>query len=183
MERRPAGRKIMKKLWKGRKTLRENLQRRLPQLTRDYYAAGRTALTPGTSWDDMHQFRLASKRFRYTLELFRPAYGPGLEAKIEAIKKIQTYLGDINDCIVTSAMLEKFPATEDIRGKLSAKADDLTTRLRVFWVKRFDAPGQEEMWVRYLTTYVCRRRPAIRKRKVEEAPAAATPESAETAAT
>ena len=50
----------------------------------------------------MHKFRLRTKRFRYTLEMFKDLYGPGMLKRIESLKQVQTYLGDINDCIVTS---------------------------------------------------------------------------------
>ena len=67
------------KLWKRKQTLRDNLQQRLPALAVDYFEAGRAGLAEGTAWSDMHQFRLATKRFRYTLEIFESAYGPGLQ--------------------------------------------------------------------------------------------------------
>ena len=63
----------MKKLWKDSLTLRENLQRRMPKLARQYFDEGREALAPGTDWTEMHQFRLQTKRFRYTLEIFQGA--------------------------------------------------------------------------------------------------------------
>jgi CHAD domain-containing protein len=158
----------MKNLWKDNMTLRRNLQRRFPKIVREYFAAGRAALEPGKTWTEMHQFRLESKRFRYTLELFRPAYGPGLERQIEAVKKVQTFLGDINDCVVTSGMLEAIPESEPVRAKLAEKADQKTQRLRKYWVEEFDAAQAEERWIQYLRTYVCRRRPARRAKAPAE---------------
>jgi CHAD domain-containing protein len=152
----------MKKLWKNSKSLKENLQKRLPKLAADYFSAGRVAMAPGTSWHDMHQFRLATKRFRYTLETFRVAYGPGIALRIDALKQIQTYLGDINDYIVTSGMLESMPDTAELRAKLSEKADGKTRKLHSYWLREFDAVGQQDRWVRYLRCYPCRRRPLAR---------------------
>lgn len=144
----------MKKLWKPKKTLQQNLHRKLPAMAASYFEAGREAMAPETTWETMHQFRLATKRFRYTLETFREAYGPGLEARIEALRQIQTFLGDINDCIVTSAMVED----DKVRSALSSKAEAKTRKLRSFWAKVFDAPGECDRWTGYLGRYACRRR-------------------------
>lgn len=166
----------MKKLWKDTLNFKQNLQRRLPKMAAKYFAAGRGAMSPGTSWNDMHQFRLQTKRFRYTLETFRPAYGPGLERRIEALKRVQTFLGDINDCIVTGNLLADIEGAGELRARLAERADAKTKKLRSFWMREFDAPGQEAAWLRYLRGYVCRRPPAPRRRltspvdAAEEAP-------------
>lgn len=153
---------IVKKLWKNRKTLRENLQQRLPKMAARYFDEGRTAMKTGTTWDDMHQFRLATKRFRYTLELFRSEYGPGLERRLEDLKHVQTFLGDINDCVVTAAMLQNVPETEAVRAKLESVMASKTKKMRRHWASTFDASGAEQSWTRYLSMYACRsvRRPA-----------------------
>src|SRR4051794_27248221 len=136
--------------------LREHLRRQMPKLARRYFREGREALTPGATWGEMHAFRLRTKRYRYTLETFRDLYGPGIETRIESLRKIQGYLGDINDCIVTSAMLEPIAGTEEIRTGLAAKAADKTAKLREYWQQTFDRPGAEGVWTRYLVTYACR---------------------------
>jgi CHAD domain-containing protein len=121
-----------------------------------YFEEGRTALSPGVEWEDMHRFRLRTKRFRYTLEMFREAYGPALEGRIEALKKVQTFLGDINDAIVTSAMLEQVAGTEELRAELLKKADAKTAKVHEYWATSFDGPGAERRWILYLTNYACR---------------------------
>jgi CHAD domain-containing protein len=136
--------------------LREHLRRQLPKVTRRYFKEGREALAPGATWEAMHAFRLRTKRYRYTLETFRDFYGPGIEKRIEALRKIQTYLGDINDCIVTTTMLESIPGTEDTRAKLAERAAEKTAKLREYWAENFDKPGGELLWTRYLVTYACR---------------------------
>ncbi len=148
-----------KKLWKGKQTVRDNLRRRMPRLVRDYFEAGDQALAAGRSWDEMHRFRLLTKRFRYTMELFRPAYGRSLESKIELLKQVQTMLGDINDAVVTSAMLESIPRTDRLRIRLGVKADRLTHQLRALWTARFADPARRDAWTRYLVQYACRTRP------------------------
>ncbi|HYP09728.1 MAG TPA: CHAD domain-containing protein [Bryobacteraceae bacterium] len=146
----------MKRLWKDSLNLRDNLRRRMPKIVAEYFADGRKSLAPATPWDEMHAFRLRSKRFRYTLETFRDVYGPAMDARIEALKKIQTYLGDINDLIVTSAILAKLPGTEEIRAELERKADEKTAKVQEHWATVFDAPGEERRWTMYLVNYACR---------------------------
>jgi len=146
----------MKRLWRETLNLQGNLQRRMPKLARRYFEEGREALTPGTSWEDMHTFRLRTKRFRYTLETFRELYGPAIESRIESLRKVQTYLGDINDCIVTSELIEGHPDAARVQEKLAGKADTLTKKLRAYWSETFDAPGAEQRFTRYLVTYACR---------------------------
>jgi CHAD domain-containing protein len=162
------------KHWKPKGTLRDNLKRRLPLLAEEYFTAGRTALAEDSTWEQMHRFRLLTKRFRYTLEIFQAAYGPGLATRIETLRSIQTQLGDINDCIVTSAMLESVAGSDRMREKLGGKAEKRTEKLRSFWMKRFDAPGQQEGWIRYLSTYACRRKPLPRTRRLPAPPAEVT---------
>jgi CHAD domain-containing protein len=145
----------MKKPWKDTLPLRDNLRRKMPKLAREFFAEGRTALADGTSWDLMHQFRLRAKRFRYTLEMFRPAYGRGLETRIDAVRKIQTLLGDINDCIVTTELLGNSAAVQKAQARLKRTADSKLEKLREFWAGSFDAEGQEQRWMNYLTRYVC----------------------------
>ena len=146
----------MKALWKDSLTLRENLQRRMPKLARRYFDEGDRALAEGTDWEQMHQFRLQTKRFRYTLETFRELYGPGMEKRIDSLKKVQTYLGDVNDCIVTANLLKSSKASEDVRAKLEDKAAKLTEKLREYWAETFTVGRPRTLWTQYLVNYACR---------------------------
>lgn len=147
---------MKKKLWKRSLPIRDNLRRRLPAMALEYFDAGRVALAPGKTWDEMHQFRRATKRFRYMLEIFRPAYGPALDIRIARLRDIQTLLGDINDCVVTSALIGANASSEDMQEKLNARAVAKKKKLQHYWTSRFDAPGERERWARYLLSYACR---------------------------
>jgi CHAD domain-containing protein len=166
---------MKKKLWKRSRTVRDNLRKRLPKMAAEYFAAGRLALAPGKTWEEMHQFRLATKRFRYMLEIFRPAYGPALDSRIQSLRNLQTLLGDINDCVVTSGMMESIPATGDLKDKLAMRAEVKTRKLRAYWDTRFDAPGQQVRWTRYLLGWACRIAPP-RRPKTRPAAAVSAPE-------
>jgi CHAD domain-containing protein len=59
-----------------------------------------------------HAMRIAAKRLRYTLEIARPVYPGRLDEPVEAIKKVQSLLGDIHDCDVWADHLDAFAADE-----------------------------------------------------------------------
>ncbi len=53
-----------------------------------------------------HEFRIAAKKFRYTLEIYAPALGTQFEVALEVVREMQSYLGEIHDCDVWDAELE-----------------------------------------------------------------------------
>src|SRR5262249_5894171 len=69
----------------------------LPRMAVKYFKAGREAANGNPSPKELHRFRIATKRFRYSLELFRPIYGPSLERQLDALRKIQNVLGKLSD--------------------------------------------------------------------------------------
>ena len=50
-----------------------------------------------------HAMRIAAKRLRYTMEICRPMYPGRLDEPVEAVKRVQTLLGEIHDCDVSVA--------------------------------------------------------------------------------
>ena len=142
----------------------ENARRALPRLTREFFAQGRAATTPAASPAELHAFRLAAKHFRYTLELFLPMYGPRLAERVDQVRKIQSLLGDRQDCVVLGERLKKKdgPAASLYATieKLSADGRAIEERFRRHWHAAFDAPGEEAAWIRYLS----RRPPDPRRR-------------------
>jgi CHAD domain-containing protein len=59
-----------------------------------------------------HAMRIAAKRLRYALEISRPMCPGRLDESVDAVKKLQTLLGDLHDCDVWLAHLEEFAAAE-----------------------------------------------------------------------
>jgi hypothetical protein len=49
---------------------------------------------------ELHDLRIAAKRLRYTLELFRFAFPSGINALIDEVKQIQEHIGDMHDADV-----------------------------------------------------------------------------------
>lgn len=91
--------------WNDEAPVEEAVRKVLPRIAAKWFRAGEAAMNTGMSWEDMHDFRLLTKRFRYTLEIFRPCFGSSLEERIGLIRTLQTYLGEVNDCVTTEALL------------------------------------------------------------------------------
>jgi CHAD domain-containing protein len=55
-----------------------------------------------------HAMRIAAKRLRYTLEISAPVYAGQLDGAVDAIKRVQTLLGEVHDCDVWDEQLQAF---------------------------------------------------------------------------
>jgi CHAD domain-containing protein len=97
----------MKVKWNERISARENARRELPALTAAYFAELRETLAKDPPPVKLHPLRLAGKKLRYTLELFRNCCGEELEEGLEKLREIQQVLGDINDCVASWRLLSK----------------------------------------------------------------------------
>jgi CHAD domain-containing protein len=143
--------------WDPHKNVPENAGEKLPELARQYFVAGR-ALGTDSSFAALHRFRLLTKRFRYTLELFRPCYGPGLEARIDALATLQQYLGDINDCATTEALaLSHNDLPESEQKRLARQLKELAARrvakFQRHWDRDFALAHREQSWTHYLSRF------------------------------
>lgn len=65
--------------------------------------------------DGHHLMRISAKRLRYTLEICDLVFNGELKEMIKAVKKAQTYLGDIHDYDVWEDYLEQFIIKEKQR--------------------------------------------------------------------
>lgn len=121
----------------------ENARTRLPALVAGYFQAGRKLVASDPRPAGLHRFRLKTKHLRYTLELFRPVYGPTLEKRLSDLQHLQTLLGEINDCT----------ATQKLQPQLSGFLQRLSARRIAAFVnhwKQFSIPANELRWERGL---------------------------------
>lgn len=154
----------MKTMWRDNRSVRKNLQARLPGVSSEFFAAGRKAMKPKRTWDEMHEFRLATKEFRYTLELFLPVFGVELETRLEAVKKLQQFLGDISDAASVRKVLKAVDGADPLREKLAKKAESRRKALILYWNGQFDAPGELESWKAYLEADAARPKKAAQQK-------------------
>src|SRR5215475_8284728 len=133
----------------------ENAKKQLPNLAQEYFAEVRKVLAEDPEPAELHPLRLASKHFRYTLELFRPCYAAGLEERIEQLKSVQDLLGDCNDAVASARYvgdaLKTRPAERArVLKHLERRAAEKAAEFRKQWAECFDAPGKEQWWTGYL---------------------------------
>jgi CHAD domain-containing protein len=64
------------------------------------------ALAPDAS-EAQHDLRIAAKRLRYVLEIFAPCLGGEGKAARDAAKRLQSVLGDLHDCDLMLAKIER----------------------------------------------------------------------------
>lgn len=136
--------------WKVSKSESASAMAELPLLAVEYFAEGRKRVsTRNLRPAALHKFRLATKRFRYTVELFQSCYGPGLDERLKRLREIQDLLGKINDCATTIDLLGR--GHGKITSYLERRIEKKAAELREYWRNTFDAPGQERWWTAYLS--------------------------------
>lgn len=135
--------------WDEQEGVAVNARRLLPRLVSAYFRGVRCFLAEDREPRELHRMRLAGKRLRYTLELFRPCYGPGLEVRLAALKELQDILGDLNDAVTSGALLAH-RVGHKARHFLRARAEEKAAEFRKHWAEGFDAPRREAWWTVYL---------------------------------
>lgn len=142
--------------WMPDRSCAANASAILPELAAHYFRQGRAACTEGTAPEELHSFRLASKRLRYCLELFSEQYGPSLAARLEALREIQRQLGALSDYDSTTRLLHSAEAPDAAASLrlltvLSVRQSDATEAFLKSWKRDFDTPEVEDDWRDYLT--------------------------------
>jgi len=147
-------------VWNVRLSATLNARRKLPPMMQAYFTQVRELLATDPAPAELHVIRLASKRVRYTLELFRPCYGRGLELRLKALQRLQQVLGEVNDCAAAERLIAGLvpasPARSRVQSFLHRRAAAKASALRQEWHDAFDAPGREHWWLHYLAGSVKR---------------------------
>ena len=91
--------------WKDCGTLRDMAQRICVRRIADLYGF-EPAVHDLARVEDLHRMRIAAKRLRYSMEIFREVLGPKIEDRIDAVKAIQEKIGQIHDADVLIGLLQ-----------------------------------------------------------------------------
>ncbi|MEX2260504.1 MAG: CHAD domain-containing protein [Bryobacteraceae bacterium] len=153
-------RKAKKIRWNVSETAYENALAELPRLADAFFEQGRAVVAPpdgmAPSVHQLHAFRLEAKRFRYTLELFQPCYGPEFETFLQSLRAIQQALGEMNDSATTARLIGE-GNFKGLRGRqtflafLGLRMNEKAAEFRQLWSERFDARGEQRRWHEYLS--------------------------------
>ena len=136
--------------WDESLSTADNARRALAPLVGEWFARGRELAGGKGSGRAFHSFRLRTKRLRYTLEMFRQFYGPRLDECLAALRKVQTRLGELNDCAVTRKLLpDDSPQRARVEQFLERRERTLRTGFRKTW-QEVDQSGEEARWTAYL---------------------------------
>jgi CHAD domain-containing protein len=127
-------------------TAAENARAVLPKMARQYFEAGREAIDGKRPPEELHGFRLQTKRFRYTLELFRPLYGPNLDRYLKRLHELQAALGKVSDYQAIQRVLS---SDGELKRKIDQAVKLRVKDLRKSW-RAFDSEGQLKRWRNYL---------------------------------
>ena len=78
------------------------------------------------------------------LELVNPAY-----PRLDRIKRLQSMLGDINDCETASVIVKRIagPASKKLRQRLRQKQAAKIRNFRVYWKTEFSSPAAVRRWM------------------------------------
>jgi len=140
--------------WDDEASVAPNARKELPRLAEAYFAEVSRVLAANPAPARLHPLRVAGKRLRYWLELFRPCYGPGLDERLEKLKQVQDLLGQVNDSVAGLAMIRKTVRRSRLRTEVerfaAKRADEKATAFRAYWEQEFAAQGRREWWTEYL---------------------------------
>jgi CHAD domain-containing protein len=119
---------------------------KLESLVEEFFAAGRAA-SATRDRHQLHQFRIAAKRLRYTIELLDPG---GAALWLRRLRLVQQQLGDMNDALVAEEFLRSLPsrspAARKLPAKLHAEAQAHIAAFQRTWQRRF-GPRAERAWL------------------------------------
>lgn len=137
---------MKRKPWSKGQTAEQNARSVLPHLVQDFFAAGRKAAKE-KRLGALHKFRLEVKHFRYTVEAFQPIYGPELDARLAALRKIQQLLGSLNDCVTTEELLKDYDGAASVIKLTQSRAKTKARKFRKYWNEQFGTEAAEQEWL------------------------------------
>jgi CHAD domain-containing protein len=146
----------------GEAAIQEVSRRTLRQMAKNFQVHGNEAASSKASPGDLHRFRILAKKFRYTLELFGALYGSSLNRGIARIKRAQTLLGDINDCVTVANIVAQYNGGSRLAGRLRKRQRNKTDEFRQFWREEFRDGEQQRNWIDHSA------RPAERSRGIKK---------------
>lgn len=119
---------------------------RIENLVETFFSAGRKAAASADQ-EELHAFRIAAKRLRYTIEILDPAGGGIWLARLRAVQK---ELGDMHDAFVAEQYLRDLPsrsqAARPLPARLHKKGEAHIAAFQKSWPRRF-GKKTEQAWL------------------------------------
>jgi CHAD domain-containing protein len=134
----------------GGAAIAKTAQQTLRRMGKDYFARGNEASKASAPPEGLHRFRIATKKFRYTLELFAPLYGPPLGDGLASIKRTQSLLGDLNDCVTARELVSHYHGGDRLTSRLKKRQRKKAEEFHRLWNEEFGDAKRVRSWIEYL---------------------------------
>lgn len=105
----------------------------LPEMAKELFTLGKAAAREKASVEEIHEFRIAAKNFRYTLDFFAPVYGASHQRLLKQLKSVQALLGDINDCASVRRLLSGQHGARPVLAALKKRQRKKIAEFRHLW--------------------------------------------------
>ena len=109
----------------------------LHRAARKFLAHGDAVASANASATQLHRFRIESKRFRYTLELFDASWGPPVREWLERLRPVQPLLGDTHDSYMAREVAARCGGTPEIDAWLKRRQSRKTRQFSSVWAESF----------------------------------------------
>lgn len=119
----------------------------LPAMAKDFFHLGNEVVAAKAPPAELEEFRIACRKFRYTLELFAPLYATGYNRWLEKVRQTQVLLGEIRDWNTVEQVVSPFKGGEALAGRLKKRQRKQRDEFRRHWSKHFGDPQQVRMWI------------------------------------
>ncbi len=119
----------------------------LPTMAKDFFHLGNEVVAAKAPPAELEEFRIACRKFRYTLELFAPLCATGYNRWLEKVRQTQVLLGEIRDWNTVEQIVAPFKGGEALAGRLKKKQRKQRDEFRRHWSKQFGDPQQVRIWI------------------------------------
>ncbi|MBZ5608404.1 MAG: CHAD domain-containing protein [Acidobacteriia bacterium] len=140
----------------GSMAVEELARETLCRMAKDFFVRGNAAANPKAAPEELHRFRIAAKKFRYSLELLTPLYGATLMRWLERIKGVQTLLGDINDYETVRQMVAPYKGGAEVVAWLKKRERKSMSEFRQYWSEEFGDRDRARSCLDYLRHPIAR---------------------------
>lgn len=135
----------MSSAWDRSTGVKLNAGLRLPIIALEYFAAGEALFSGEKNPEELHQFRLKTKHFRYTMELFESQYGARFGLLMKRLKPVQDALGEINDAATALAWMQQDDSPK-AREYLTERIAKKSAGFEKYWKTIFNKAGERKRW-------------------------------------
>lgn len=129
----------------------------VPRLAKRFVALARHGAGQNQQLDQLHQLRIVAKKIRYTLEPFAQLLEPALQGRIEQLKRMQDFLGELNDIEIVYSMVLQEDLSPRLCAALVKRRDRKIAEFSSFWQTEFPADQGLTHWKKDLTRFLAKR--------------------------